>query len=73
MKEVKRPKGEEIWVSYHKADGTTVAILTSKPARDFYFLYEVKPDNTLNKLGKSKSPTELEEKFNVRTKMMKGM
>ena len=44
-------------------------ILTSKPARDFYFLYEVLEDGSLKKLGKARSPTELEEKFDVKSRM----
>jgi hypothetical protein len=48
-------------VSYQKSDGTPSFILTSKPARDFYFLYEVLDDGSLKKLGKARSPTELEE------------
>lgn len=42
--------------------------MTSKPIRDFYFLYEV-VDGEFKKLGKAKNPTELEEKFKVRDKM----
>lgn len=60
---IKYPKGETVWVSYRTSKGETTHILTSKPARDFYFLYEVLPDGKLNKLGKAKTPTELERKF----------
>ena len=67
--EIKYPKGETVWVSYQKSDGTPVFILTSKPARDFYFLYEVLDDGSLKKLGKARSPTELEEKFDVKSRM----
>lgn len=67
--QIKYPKGEIVWVSYQKGNGTPICILTSKPARDFYFLYEVKPDGSLAKLGKARSPTELEERFDVRAKM----
>ena len=63
--EIKYPKGETVWVSYQKSDGTPIFILTSKPARDFYFLYEVLDDGSVKKLGKARSPTELEEKFDV--------
>lgn len=69
MNEIQPPKGETIWVSYCKTDGTAVAILTSKPARDYYFLYEITADHKLIKLGKAQTPTELEEKFHIKTKM----
>lgn len=58
------PKGEQVWVSYYNSAHELLFVLTSKPTRDFYYLYEVK-DGRLNKLGKAKSPTELEEKFKV--------
>ena len=38
--------------------------MTSKEARDYYFLYEL-VDGKLKKLGKARSPKELEEKFDV--------
>jgi hypothetical protein len=62
---IKYPKGETVWVSYRTSKGETTHILTSKPARDFYFLYEVLPDGKLNKLGKAKTPTELEKKYGL--------
>ena len=65
----KIPKGETVWVNYRNSKGDTVCILTSKEARDFYFLYEVLPDGKLNKLGKAKTPPELEAKFNVYKRM----
>ena len=66
---VKYPKGETVWVSYQNVNGEPVCILTSKQTRDYYYLYEVLPDGTLNKLGKARLPTELEEKFDVRKRM----
>lgn len=71
--ELKIPKGEKAWVRYCNSCGETMFVLTSKPARDFYFLYEVKPDGSLVKLGKACSPTELEEKFKVRSRMRTGL
>ena len=59
------PKGEIVWVGYHMADGTLRFFLTSKPSRDYYYLYEVTDDGSYKKLGKSKSPPDLEEKYNV--------
>ena len=43
-------------------------ILTSKDSRDFYSLYEL-VDGNFRKLGKARSPTELEEKFRVYQRM----
>lgn len=69
MMKIKVPKGEQAWVWYNNVKGEAVCLLTSKPLRDFYFLYEVKSDGSLAKLGKAHSPTELEEKFNVQSRM----
>lgn len=43
-------------------------IMTSKEARDYYFLYEV-VDGKFKKLGRAKSPKELEERFEVGKRM----
>lgn len=66
--ELKMPKGEQVWVRYYNIKGEPVALLTSKSSRDFYFLYEVKPDGTIFKLGKAHTPIELEEKFDVHSR-----
>lgn len=43
--------------------------MTSKEtSRDYYFLYEL-VDGTFRKLGKARSPKELEAKFDVEKKM----
>lgn len=47
---------------------TNCALFTSKDSRDFYFLYEL-VDGNFRKLGKARSPTELEEKFRVYQRM----
>ena len=65
---MKYPKGETVWVSYYNSNKELLFIMTSKPIRDFYFLYEV-VDGEFKKLGKAKNPAELEEKFKVRDKM----
>ena len=62
------PKGERVWTSYYNLSNELLFIITSKPARDFFFLYEL-VDGVFKKLGKSKSPLELEERFNVRERM----
>ena len=66
---VKCPSGEKIWVSYVNTNGEPVYIITSKPTRDYYYLYEVSENGNMRKLGKSKSPIELEEKYNVIERM----
>lgn len=60
----KMPKDERVWVSYRDSGGEPVFLITSKPTRETYFLYEVTPDG-LKRLGKSDSPEELAEKFGV--------
>lgn len=62
---VKAPKGEIAWVGYYNREGDALFILTSKPSRETYFLYEVQPDGALKKLGRAKEPPELEEKYRV--------
>lgn len=65
MKEPNVPKGEIAWMGYCDRSHNLKFLVTSKSNnRDFYFLYEV-VDGTLKKLGKSRSPKELEEKFNI--------
>lgn len=59
------PNGETVWVRYVDHKQNTMFILTSKESsRDFYFLYEL-IDGVFKKLGKARSPIELEEKFHV--------
>lgn len=64
MAELKYPKGEHVWVGYYSRDGDLLFILTSKEARDWYYLYELK-DGAFHKLGKAREPPELEQKFGV--------
>lgn len=66
---IQYPKGEIVWVNYHNKEGESSFIITSKPDRDYYFLYEVNQDGSVKKLGKAKTPPELEKKFNVYGKM----
>lgn len=68
MSEPKYPRGERVFVGYYDKQGRLLFILTAKETRDYYFLYELK-DNEFKKLGRAKSPPELEEKFHVREKM----
>ena len=66
---IKTPKGEQVWVRYNNAKGESCCLLTSKTSREFYFLYEVNTDGNLTRLGKARTPIELEEKFNVPSRM----
>ncbi len=68
---LKCPKGETVWVQYIDSSSNPAFILTSKESsRDYYFLYEVTQAG-LVKLGKARSPTELEEKYKVVEKLQK--
>lgn len=60
--EYKHPKGEIVWVSYYDNDHNLKYIVTSKPARDYYFLYELKGGKFV-KLGKHRNPIALEDKY----------
>lgn len=67
--EPKYPKGERVWVGLYNQSHELKFIITSKESsRDFYFLYEL-VDGEFRKLGKSRSPKELEEKFEVNKKI----
>lgn len=58
------PKDERVWVSYCATGGAVRYVVTSKPARDRYFLYEKTEDGYI-KLGKADSPGELAEAHNL--------
>lgn len=63
------PKGERPWVAYYTQDHTIRYLITSKTtSQDAYYLYEVTGE-MLKKLGKGKTPRELEEKFRVEEKV----
>ena len=68
MSNLKYPKGEIVWTGYYNKKDQLLFILTSKPQRDYYYLYEV-TDDGFKKLGRSKNPKELEEKFKVHETM----
>ena len=57
-------KGEIKWVGYYDANGECRFIITSKPARDYYYLYKVE-DDAYKKIGRAKSPDTLVENYNV--------
>lgn len=65
------PKGERVWVKYCNEKQELMFIVTTKEStKDFYYLYEFK-DGKFKKLGKSRSPRELEEKFEINEKIRK--
>lgn len=64
-KGLKYPKGERGWVSYYDPAGGLLFILTSKENdRSWYFLYKIE-DGKMKKLGRARTPPELEEKYGV--------
>lgn len=64
MKDIKYPKNELIWFHYFNSNHVFMFLSTSSQSRDWYYLYEFK-DGRLIKLGKGRSPIELEERFKV--------
>jgi hypothetical protein len=70
MTKAKCPKGETARVGYYNRSGDRVFLLTEKQNGDrWFFLYEDQPDGTIKKLGRAKSPVELENKYDVSKKM----
>lgn len=72
MEQIKYPKGEVIWVGYYDIQKDLRFVMTSKENnRDFYFLYEL-VNGQFKKLGRARSPKELENKFGVSKKLSEG-
>ena len=69
---IKYPKGETVWVTYINRNHGPVCILTSKSTRDYYYLYDVEEDGSLKRLGRARTPTELEKKYSVHEKMARA-
>lgn len=67
-KEGKYPVGEEVWVRYLNRMGDTVSIITSKPSREWYYLYDL-VDGEYIKRGKDKNPSALVDRFGVKERM----
>lgn len=60
---LKYPKNERVWVGYYTREQDLRFIVTSKrDNREWYFIYELHGD-AFTKLGKSKNPNELYEKY----------
>ena len=65
VKSMKCPKGEHAWMGYYNQEGELMFVLTTKEFdRAWFFMYE-NQNGTLKKLGKAKTPSELEEKYHV--------
>lgn len=64
MQKIIPVKNETLWTTYRDSQNNVQFFITSNNSRDTYFLYEVQ-DKTNKKLGRGRSPCELEEKFNV--------
>lgn len=67
---VKYPKGEVVWVSYYNKSHELLFIITSKPIRDYYYLYEF-TDVGFKKLDRTTNPAELEEGFSLIEKCLR--
>ena len=52
-------KDEICWASYYDADKNLKYVVTSNKDRTMHYLY----DGNYNKLGRAKSPLELQEKY----------
>ena len=66
------PRGERIWKRFSDSSGTVRFFITSKQdSRDFYFLYELQ-DGAPRKLGRARSPLELERKYDVENVLKKS-
>lgn len=68
MADLKYPKGERVWVGYYNRAGELLFILTSKEARDWYYLYKFE-NGVFKKLGKAHEPPELISRFSVEQAM----
>ena len=53
-------KNEILWLQFIR-EGEVVGLITSTPARDKYFLYEVKENKPVKTKHKSADPTTLEK------------
>lgn len=69
MSKLKYPKNEIVCTSYYDIAHKLKYIVTTKVySSDLYFLYE-SVDDEFKKLGKAKTPTELEIKFDIDNKI----
>lgn len=66
----KCPKNELRWTAYTNIDGEIIFRMTSNLSREIYYLYEF-IDNEFKKVGRGRTPIELEEKFNIVARLQK--
>lgn len=60
--------GEIVCVTCCNKESAPLFLITSKPLTGMYYIYEF-TDSGLSKIGKGQSPSELEEKFNIKERM----
>ena len=63
MADYKIGKGELLWESICKKDGSVAYLITSDSRRDVYYLYHVNKDGTTQRIGKGKNPPDLHKKY----------
>ena len=68
MEKVKYPPGEIVWAGYYNKKGELLFIVTSKAAREWYYLYEY-IDGSFKKSGREKEPSILVKRYEVSEKM----
>lgn len=56
------PKNEDVFVFHMDEEGFLRYVITAKPNRETWFLYEFTGD-ALKRLGKGTNPNQLEEKY----------
>ena len=56
------PKTEKVWEEIITQDGSVYYITSKENDRSYYSLYKIDNNNAV-KLGKAKSPTDLENKY----------
>lgn len=62
--EIKAPRNEILWVTFHNTKGDPRFIITSTPFRDMHFLYEI-IDGKPKRIAKDPSPGKLIEEHEV--------
>lgn len=65
---LKYPKEEVICTTCCERGGNPLFLITTNPLTEYFFIYEFTSEGLI-KLGRGKSPIELEDKFNVRKRM----
>lgn len=64
MPKITYPKNEILWTTYRNSENEVMFYLTSNQSRDTYYMYEMQ-DTSGKKLGRGKTPPELEERFGI--------